>query len=453
MRLRLRLSLFIALVTVVGLACFAAFAYALFVRQQDAQFTELLARDLTRAQELFRSPLANMGLPLVENEESYILQFVSPDDQVVLPLDSGEALPQHTEPSQIQVGRSIFLVQALPWYSPNGDVRGSIRLAIDISDALAARHTLLQSMFISGSMIALLTLVTGLWLVRRALRPLAKLAQQARAVDPAHPELTSYQGPADEVADLALALNATLAGIRERQEAERASLAEIAHELAAPLTLVAAHLNALEQPLEQPHLTHASSSTALELREHPVLHNPADLHAAKDAANELLYTSQDLLTLARGELERPLTMEIFSLPKVIKRIAREYPDVSVDIAAGAQDSELAGSPRHLTQLVRNLVRNAVQASRGKPVTVTLKKYDRTLLLEVRDQGQGVPPEDIPHLFERFYSRSHGGTGLGLSVVKRVAEQHGGQVEVETHVGKGTCMRVKLPDLLAQLEDV
>jgi signal transduction histidine kinase len=442
--------LFIALITVVGLACFAAFAYALFVRQQDAQFSEILARDLTRAQELFRSPLANMGLPLVENEESYILQFVSPDNQVVLPLDSGEALPHHTEPSQIQVGRTTFLVQALPWYSPNGDVRGSIRLAIDFSDALAARGVLLRSMLVSGGVIALLALVTGLWLVQRALRPLTQLAKQARAVDPAHPALTSYQGPADEVADLAHALNATLAGIRERQEAERASLAEIAHELAAPLTLVAAHLNALEPPQTAKHHV---STTVLELMEHPIIHNPADLRAAKDAANELLYTSQDLLTLARGELERPLTMEIFSLPKVIKRIAREYPDVTVDIGEGAHDSELAGSPRHLTQLVRNLVRNAVQASRGKPVTITLKKHHSTLLLEVRDQGVGVPPEDIPHLFERFYSRSHGGTGLGLSVVKRVAEQHGGQVEVESHVGKGTCMRVKLPDLLAQLEDV
>ena len=103
--------------------------------------------------------------------------------------------------------------------------------------------------------------------------------------------------------------------------------------------------------------------------------------------------------------------------------------------------------------MRNLVRNAVQASRGKPVTITLKKYNSTLLLEVRDQGQGVPPEDIPHLFERFYSRSHGGTGLGLSVVKRVAEQHGAQVEVDSQLGQGTTMRVKLPDLLAQLEDV
>lgn len=446
MRLRLRLSLFIALVTVVGLACFAAFAYALFVRQQDAQFTEMLVRDLTRAQELFRSPLANMGLPLVENEESYILQFVSPDDQVVLPLDSSEALPHHAEPTQIHVDRTTFLVQALPWYSPNGDVRGSIRLAIDVSDALAARGALLRSMLISGGVIALLALMTGLWLVRRALRPLTELAKQARAVDPAHPELTSYQGPADEVADVALALNATLAGIRERQEAERASLAEIAHELAAPLTLVAAHLNALEQTPSSKHL--ATSHSVLDVMEHP-----GDLRAAKDAANELLYASQDLLTLARGELERPLTMEIFSLPKVITRIAREYPDVNVHVTEDAQNSELAGSPRHLTQLVRNLVRNAVQASRGKPVTVTLKKHNSTLLLEVHDQGVGVPAEDIPHLFERFYSRSHGGTGLGLSVVKRVAEQHGGQVEVESHVGKGTCMRVKLPDLLAQLEDV
>ena len=103
---------------------------------------------------------------------------------------------------------------------------------------------------------------------------------------------------------------------------------------------MAAHLNALEQP----HPQHASSSTVLELTEHPVIHNPADLRAAQDAANELLYASQDLLTLARGELERPLTMEIFSLPKVITRIAREYPDVSVDIAEAAHRQRTRRQP-------------------------------------------------------------------------------------------------------------
>ena len=96
-------------------------------------------------------------------------------------------------------------MQALPWYSPNGDVRGSIRLALDISDALAARGVLLRSMLVSGGVIALLALVTGLWLVRRALRPLTQNSpNKPEQLIPAHPALTSYQGPADEVADLAL---------------------------------------------------------------------------------------------------------------------------------------------------------------------------------------------------------------------------------------------------------
>ncbi|MEM6431963.1 MAG: HAMP domain-containing sensor histidine kinase [Deinococcota bacterium] len=459
MRLRLRLSLLIALVTLAGLAFFATFAYALFVRQQDSQVTSMLVRDLERAQQLFRSPVTNLGLPIVDNEATYILQFVAPNGQVILPLGEDAPLPYYDTPSRInrttdtedsrpdsRLSKTTtpFLVSAVPWLSPSDDVRGSIRLAIDLSDILAARSTLLQSMVISGSVIAFLALIVGLIVVRRALQPLTKLARQAREVDPASPSLTVYQGPADEVADLAQALNTTLENIRERQDAERASLAEVAHELAAPLTLVAAHLNALEQAqlVSATHQHHAGESSA----------DVGDVRAAREAANELLYTSQDLLTLARGELDQPFNLEIFTLDGVVERVAREYPQISLDIDPRAQDSEMAGSPRHLTQLVRNLVRNAVQASRGREVSIGLTCDGQDMVLEVRDCGAGIAPEDVPHVFDRFYSRRHGGTGVGLSVVKRIAEQHGGQVEVHSQVGEGTCMRVRLPSLYAQFDE-
>ncbi|MEM7734548.1 MAG: HAMP domain-containing sensor histidine kinase [Deinococcota bacterium] len=455
MRLRLRLSLLIALVTLAGLAFFATFAYALFVRQQDNQVTTMLVRDLERAQQLFRSPVANLGLPIVDNEATYILQFVAPNGQVILPLSEDTPLPYYDTPSRISRTTDAidsrlsktstpFLVSAVPWLSPSDDVRGSIRLAIDLTDVLAARTTLLRSMVISGSVIAFLALVVGLIVVRRALQPLTKLARQAREVDPASPSLTVYQGPADEVADLAQALNTTLENIRERQDAERASLAEVAHELAAPLTLVAAHLNALEQAqlVSTTHQHHAGDLSA----------DVGDVRAAREAANELLYTSQDLLTLARGELDQPLNLEIFTLDGVVERVAREYPQVILDIDPSAQDSEMAGSPRHLTQLVRNLVRNAVQASQRREVSIGLSCDGQDMVLEVRDCGAGIAPEDIPHVFDRFYSRRHGGTGVGLSVVKRIAEQHGGQVEVSSQVGQGTCMRVRLPSLYAQFDE-
>jgi signal transduction histidine kinase len=207
--------------------------------------------------------------------------------------------------------------------------------------------------------------------------------------------------------------------------------------------LVAAHLNALEQAQRISTTQHHAGDVSADV---------GDVRAAREAADELLYTSQDLLTLARGELDQPLTLEIFTLDGVVERVAREYPHITVNIDASAQDSEMAGSPRHLTQLVRNLVRNAVQASRGRSVSINLTCDAQSMVLEVRDCGAGIAPQDIPHVFDRFYSRRHGGTGVGLSVVKRIAEQHGGRIEVSSQVGKGTCMQVRLPSLYAQFDE-
>ena len=146
-------------------------------------------------------------------------------------------------------------------------------LGLDVTADLAQRRALRQSLLVGGGVIAVAVAAVNLVLLGRALAPLARLAAQARRINPASPLSIQHKGPHDEVAYVAQALNRALRGIRKRQQAERASLAEIAHELAAPLTLVAGHLESLRA-------------------RHP---DDARLGAAQAAANELLYTSKDLL--------------------------------------------------------------------------------------------------------------------------------------------------------------
>lgn len=422
MTLRFRLGLLVALLTLIGLLLFGTLAYGLFVRQQQGQLIALLGRDLDRVAELFANPV--LGARFVNaDEETFNLQVVAANGQVILPRPTKgpvETLPLYLEPTFEQSSSGVRLLGSRPWLAG-----GSIRLALDVSDAFAVRRNLLSSLLISGGVIALLAMLVGLWLLRRALSPLAGLAAQAREIDPAHPDMASYRGPNDEVGAVAQALNDALASIRTRQEDERASLAEIAHELAAPLTLVAGHLHSLADDYADTRLT-----------------------TAHEAAQELLYTSQDLLTLARGELERPLELKIFDLVTVLRHIVREYPSISLDVPGVL---EVAGSPERLTQLVRNLVRNAVQASgSAEQVTLCLREAGETVNLEVRDSGAGIAPEDLPHLFERFYTR-RGGVGVGLSVARRIARQHGGNITVRSAPGE-TCFTVSLPSLEAQLDD-
>ena len=427
MTLRARLSLLVSFALLAGLVLFGTLAYASFWRQQRVQLDELLLRDLARVQTLVQAGPQAIGAQLTSSS-GFSLQFVSASGVVAIPLGA-EALPESARPQLLERDGKTLLYASTPWLVPQSEKPvGTLRLALDVTGDLRERQTLLRSLLVSGAVIALAVTIINLVLLQRALAPLGRLAAQARQVNPAAPALIRYKGPHDEVAYVAQALNRALRGIRKRQQAERASLAEIAHELAAPLTLVAGHLESLR---------------AL----HP---GDARLGAAQGAANELLYTSKDLLTLARGELERPLDLAVLDLAGVAGRVAAEYPGVQVGTLAHA---EIAGSPERLSQLVRNLVRNAVQAAGAEQVSVSVSLSGAEVCLSVSDRGPGVPPDELPHLFERFYTRrKQGGTGLGLSVAQQIARQHGGQISVASAVGEGTHFTVSLPGLGAQLGD-
>jgi signal transduction histidine kinase len=110
-----------------------------------------------------------------------------------------------------------------------------------------------------------------------------------------------------------------------------------------------------------------------------------------------------------------------------------------------------GSRKDLALLLRNLLDNAIRySSRGGHAEVSVSGADGRAVLSVRDDGMGISTRDLPRVFERFYrvdkarSRGTGGTGLGLAIVKHVAERHGGRVEAESELGRGSTFRVILP---------
>lgn len=425
MTLRVRLSLLVSLALLCGLLLSGTLAYAFFLRQQRLQLNELLLRDLTRVQALVQQGEESIGAQLTSSSGDFRVQFVPRMGSVSS--STNDDLPLSAVPIFVPRADEMLLVASVPWLLGETNA-GTIRLGLNVTEDLAERQALLRSLLISGGVIALATTIVNLVVVQRTLAPLGRLADEARQVNPAEPLPIYYQGPHDEVAYVAQGLNRALRGIHKRQQAERASLAEIAHELAAPLTLVAGHLESLRAA-------------------HP---GDTRLEAAQGAANELLYTSKDLLTLARGELERSLDLQVLDLVGVARQVAREYPGVRLGLL---EHGEVAGSPERLAQLVRNLVRNAVQAAGAEGVALEVRVNPGEVLLSVQDNGVGVPEEELPHLFERFYTqRKQGGTGVGLSVAQQIAKQHGGLITVTSVVGEGTSFTLTLPSLGAQMED-
>ncbi len=166
----------------------------------------------------------------------------------------------------------------------------------------------------------------------------------------------------------------------------------------------------------------------------------------------------DLLSISRVEADRfrrPTTPVDFAA--IVRHTLAQMKDSAEarpqDIADRLGDAAqpVLGDAAQLGQLVHNIVSNAMKYGRpGTPVTVELTREGRRVRLSVQDEGEGIAPDHLPRLTERFYrvdearSRSVGGTGLGLAIVKHISERHNGQLDIQSEVGKGTRVSVSFP---------
>lgn len=171
-------------------------------------------------------------------------------------------------------------------------------------------------------------------------------------------------------------------------------------------------------------------------------------------ATRLSRIVSDLLDLSRLETERP-AQETVRLDGVVTEEADRLRPVAVGLGVRIEPDvtpvSVRGARGDLALLLRNLLDNAVRYSlEGGRVNVRLAERDGRVVLEVEDTGIGIPTRDLPRIFERFYrvdrarSRETGGTGLGLSIARHVAERHGGRIEAQSELGRGSTFRVTLP---------
>lgn len=162
----------------------------------------------------------------------------------------------------------------------------------------------------------------------------------------------------------------------------------------------------------------------------------------------------DLISLSRIEAEKHLLPdETVSLPALVREVVGELgitsPRLSLEI--DSTKASVTGDRTQLSQLVHNLVGNAIKYGRpGTPVKITIKSDDTSIRLSITDEGEGIAPELIPRLTERFFrvdagrSRTVGGTGLGLAIVKHIVERHRGRLDITSKIGVGTTASVMFP---------
>jgi two-component system sensor histidine kinase MprB len=266
---------------------------------------------------------------------------------------------------------------------------------------------------------------------RHAVRPVQALTETAEHV--AHTRDLSRRIEADgedELARLAASFNTMLEALDDSQRAQRRLVADASHELRTPLTSLRTNLEVLGSP------------RALAPADRERLRS--DLVAQLEELSELV---GDLVELARDGEPCDEPHEALRLDELVEaaveRARRHAPDVA--FAADLEPCVVAGARGRLDRAVANLLDNAAKWSpRGATVEVALRDGE----LRVRDHGPGIAPEDLPHVFDRFYraaaARGRAGSGLGLAIVRHVAERHGGTIAAEAAPGGGAVLRLALP---------
>jgi heavy metal sensor kinase len=283
--------------------------------------------------------------------------------------------------------------------------------------------------------------LAGYGLARRALRPIEQMVRQAQEITPDKLYARLPIGNSeDELGQLARVFNETLARLEQAFDQLRRFTSDASHELRTPLAMIR---SVGEVGLQK-------DGTREEYRD--------IVGSMLEEVNRLTSLIDSLLTISRADsghiqLHRG-PVQIMALAKEaagLFEILLEEKALRLEIE-GDEDAQVGGDRLFLRQALVNIIHNAVKySSIGETIGVRVRNGDPgNIMIEIRDNGPGIPEEDQPWIFDRFYRvdkarwRESGGAGLGLAIAKWAVEAHGGRITLESQVSKGSLFRIMLP---------
>ncbi|MBX7213937.1 MAG: HAMP domain-containing histidine kinase [Thermoflexales bacterium] len=336
--------------------------------------------------------------------------------------------------------------------SSGREVTINFQVATPIQDIEVAKRFLLGTLLGVGLLSLLLVVAAGGAVAGRAIRPITRITQTAVDITRTNnlDQRVSAQTD-DEVGELSRAFNAMVERLSQSIKAQQRLVADVSHEMRTPLTVIRGNVDLLRR-----------TSTDTE-----------SLDAIAGESERMTRMVSNLLLLSQadaGALE--MKTSVVDMRELASEVARAgqfigegKKGVAVDVV-GDGPFDVEGERDRLKQVLLNLVDNAIKYSPdGCAVGMTIATEaarsesparedafigERVVRVTVRDSGPGIPAEDLPHIFERFYrvdksrSRARGGSGLGLSIAQTIVDAHGGRIQARSELGKGTEIDVLLP---------
>lgn len=357
--------------------------------------------------------------------------------------------------SRVLLERTVYQTVESPDGTPArhlfiADTReGEVRYVLQAETSLLHHRTALKDLVIvlslgSGATL-LVTWLGSSWLARKVLAPIEALCTGAETMSEADlGKRLALDSPYHEIRRLTQAVNSVLDQFQRSSEIQRNFCEIAAHEMKTPLTVLQGHLE----------VALLKARTADEYRD--VLLNNLE------QVERLIALTRPLLTLAKFTSSKP---PVHLVPLDVEPLIQEIVDQLTLLADDRRitlsfESEpvppVLGDAQWLKQALINLLDNALRYTpSGGAVTVRLQTAGQEVAIAVEDTGHGIEQEHIPHLFERFYrtdwarAKDAAGTGLGLPIVKEIADAHGGTISVTSQVGKGSVFTLRIPALAHQ----
>lgn len=317
---------------------------------------------------------------------------------------------------------------------------GAVFVLDDAEDLYQSLSAVRQSVILSGIGAILLALGFTFILSRRLSDPLVDMARAARKMAKGDLDTRVANGGNDEVGALADAINDLAVELQQYRQNRRQFFADISHELQTPMTYLEGYASALANKLyqseeeQQQYIRIIRQETD---RVSQLVRDLFELSKMEEGKVNLIAEEVDLIEIA----ENAVTKTHMQARQKGIRLLFERPDMAPYVTADGARME---------QIFTNLIDNAVKYTETGTITIAVEETGNEVQVTIWDTGPGIPDEDLPYVFDRFYrveksrSRAFGGTGLGLAIVKQLTELQGGTISVESERGTGTAFTLRFP---------
>jgi heavy metal sensor kinase len=340
---------------------------------------------------------------------------------------------------KVSQGGGSLLIAAVPATAADG-TRYRVEVGTSGAPLEGTLRQLLGMLAVGLPLTVSVAVAGGFVLVRRALDPVAHIARKAEEITQHNlSERLPVVQSGDELERLSVSLNHMISRLQDAIDGSKQFVADASHELRTPLTVMRGELESLAQDARLGRETRETLGSVLEEVERlaEIVESLFALSRLDVGEAHAQWLRFDLAELAATTAEQ---MSLLATDKNVSVACDSTPGVMVE-----------GDRARLKQVIVNLLDNAIKYTPGGGrVRLTVRREQGFAILEVADDGIGIPAEALPHVFKRFFrvdgsrSREQGGAGLGLAIVRSICTAHGADVEVISSPGKGSCFRMRQP---------